>query len=95
MGRAAGTPNKRTQELRDLMESYCGGDPVPVVLLKIGLKCVEEGDTDLAIRAISDACKYGYPSLKAVEMSGQIAQIPAPIEPGPAPVEATHSVGPA
>jgi hypothetical protein len=75
------------------MESYCGGEPVPVVLLKIGLKCVDEGDTDLAIRAISDACRYGYPSLKAIEMSGQIAQIPAPIEPGPSPVDQALSLG--
>jgi hypothetical protein len=93
MGRVAGTPNKKTQELRDLMEAHCGGEPVPLLLLKLGLKYHDEGKADLAIRAISDACRYGYPSLKAIEMSGAVAQIPAPIEPGPSPVDQALSLG--
>lgn len=75
-GRPKGTPNKITRELRALMEEDTQGLPVPVLLLRLGLRYEAEDDRDHAIAAIIGAMKMAYPSLKAIELTGEIVTIP-------------------
>lgn len=55
-----------------MMESVCKGEAVPVVLLKLGLNYHNQGLHGEAVRAISEACRYGYAQLKAIEHTGKI-----------------------
>ena len=76
-GRAKGTPNKTTQALRDLIEQETDGVPVPVLLVRIGLRLVRKGEragdsvmVSTGVRALEVGSSHAYPKLKAVEHSG-------------------------
>ena len=58
-GRIAGTPNKATQQLRELVEAEAGG-PLPVLLARIGRQAIELGNMELACMAIAKAAAYCY-----------------------------------
>ena len=42
-GRTASTPNKATSSLREQVEAEAGG-PLPVLLTRIGMKAMKDGD---------------------------------------------------
>ena len=58
-GRIAGTPNKATHQLRELVEAEAGG-PLPVLLARIGRQAMELGNMELACMAIAKAATYCY-----------------------------------
>lgn len=58
-GREAGTPNKATMALRELVEDAAGG-PLPVLLAKAGRIAHDNGDIELAVVAWSKAAAYVY-----------------------------------
>ena len=47
-GRQEGTPNKATSTLHERVELEAG-DPLPVLLTRIGVKAMREGDHQLAV----------------------------------------------
>ena len=53
-GRQAGTPNKDTSTLQELVELEAG-EPLPVLLTRIGVKAMKAGDHQLAVNALSRA----------------------------------------
>ena len=65
-GRSKGTPNKATSSLHDLVEVEAGA-PLPVLLTRIGIKAMKEGDHHLAVNAFSKAMAYTYPRIAAVD----------------------------
>ena len=65
-GREAGTPNKATLALRELVEDAAGG-PLPVLLAKVGRTAAENGDVELAVVAWSKAASFVYGRPKASE----------------------------
>jgi hypothetical protein len=65
-GRDAGTPNKATMALRQLVEDAAGG-PLPVLLAKAGRTAAENGDVELAVLAWSKAASFIYGRPKASE----------------------------
>jgi hypothetical protein len=58
-GRIAGTPNKATQQLRELVEAEAGA-PIPVLLARIGRSAYENGHLELATTALAKAATYVY-----------------------------------
>ncbi len=58
-GRQAGTPNKATSSLHELVEAEAGA-PLPVLLTRIGIRAMENGDHQLAVNALSKAAAYVY-----------------------------------
>ena len=73
-GRKAGTPNKKTMALKELIEeNYEGFDPI-LELIAISQK--EIVPTDLKVSILKDVAQYIYPKRKALE-----ADIVATIEP--------------
>ena len=68
-GRTASTPNKATSSLHDLIEVEAGA-PLPVLLTRIGMKAMKEGDHQLAVNALSKAAAYVYPRITAVDPPG-------------------------
>lgn len=66
-GRTASTPNKATSSLREQVEAEAGG-PLPVLLTRIGMKAMKEGDHQLAVNALSKAVAYTYPRMQAVTL---------------------------
>ena len=58
-GRQEGTPNKATSTLHELVEAEAG-EPLPVLLTRIGVKAMREGDHQLAVNALSRAAVYVY-----------------------------------
>jgi hypothetical protein len=65
-GRQAGTPNKVNSTLHDLVEQEAGA-PLPVLLVRIGLKAMKEGDAQLAVNALSRAAVFVYARVAAVD----------------------------
>lgn len=63
-GRKASTPNKATSSLHEQVEAEAGV-PLPVLLTRIGIKAMKEGDHQLAVNALSKAAAYVYPRLQA------------------------------
>lgn len=63
-GRTASTPNKATSLLHEQVEAEAGA-PLPVLLTRIGVKAMKEGDQQLAVNALSKAAAYVYPRLQA------------------------------
>jgi hypothetical protein len=58
-GRQAGTPNKATSTLHELVETEAGA-PLPVLLTRIGIQAMKAGDHQLAVNALSRAAAYVY-----------------------------------
>jgi len=76
-GRPKGVPNTCTKELRAMMEEITpNNEPVPMVLLRMGMKYYTDQDHDRALTAIKGACDFAYPKLKAVELSGRVEAMP-------------------
>lgn len=65
-GRQAGTPNKATSTLHELVEAEAG-EPLPVILTRIGMQAMKAGYRDQAISALSKAAAYVYPRVAAVD----------------------------
>lgn len=63
-GRQEGTPNKATSSLLERVELEAG-EPLPVLLTRIGVKAMREGDHQLAVNALSKAATYVYPRIQA------------------------------
>ena len=66
-GRSKGTPNKANSTLQNLVEVEAGA-PLPVLLTRIGVKAMKEGDYHLAVIALSKAAAYTYPRMQAVTL---------------------------
>jgi len=66
-GRTKGTPNKRTQETRDLLDSM-GLNPIEK-LAKVAEMAMQKDDLQLAGNMYKELAKYYAPQLKAVEVS--------------------------
>ena len=65
-GRTVDTPNKATSSLHDLVEVEAGA-PLPVLLTRIGMKAMKEGDHQLAVNALSKAAAYVYPRIATAD----------------------------
>ena len=65
-GRQAGTPNKVNSALHDLVEQEAGA-PLPVLLVRIGLKAMKSGDAQLAVNAFSKAAVFVYARVAAMD----------------------------
>ena len=65
-GRTAGTPNKATATIAEQVEQVTGGEPLPVLLARIGVKAMKDQDYQLAIHALSKAAGYAYPRLQSI-----------------------------
>ena len=63
----AGTPNKSTSALRDLVEAEADA-PLPVLLTRIGIRAMKSGDDQLAVNALSRAAAYVYPRVSPSEL---------------------------
>ena len=66
-GRTKGTPNKANSTLQNLVEVEAGA-PLPVLLTRIGVKAMKDGDHQLAVNALSKAAAYTYPRMQAVTL---------------------------
>lgn len=75
-GRQAGTPNKATSTIVELVEAEAGA-PLPVLLTRIGMKAMKDGEHQTAVNAFSKAAAYVYP---------RITTVPPPSPPIPAPI---------
>lgn len=73
-GRQEGTPNKATSTLQERVELEAG-EPLPVLLTRIGVKAMRAGDHQLAVNALAKASTYVYPRVTPVDP-------PAPPHPG-------------
>lgn len=73
-GRQEGTPNKATSNLQERVELEAG-EPLPVMLTRIGVEAMRAGDHQLAVNALAKAAVYVYPRMAA-------ADPPAPPHPG-------------
>ena len=67
-GRTASTPNKATSSLHEQVEAEAGA-PLPVLLSRIGVKAMKDGDHQLAVNALSKAATYAYPRIASVDPS--------------------------
>ena len=65
-GRQAGSPNKATSTLHELVEAEAGA-PLPVILTRIGMQAMKAGYRDVAISALSKAAAYVYPRVAAID----------------------------
>lgn len=65
-GRQAGTPNKATSTLHELVETEAGA-PLPVLLTRIGIQAMKAGDHQLAVNALSKAAAYVYPRIATAD----------------------------
>jgi hypothetical protein len=87
-GRAKGTPNKKSVELRERCEALNGGKSLVETLIQWAQEEYDEGDRKEAAGIMGKALPYVYPQLKAVELSGSVAhELPLPIEQGEEPTE--------
>lgn len=66
-GRNLGTTNKATSTLNEQVEQAAGGEPLPVLLTRIGMIAMERKDFQTAINALSKAAAYVYPRLSAID----------------------------
>lgn len=65
-GRKEGTPNKATSTLHELVEAEAG-EPLPVLLTRIGMQAMKAGYREVAISAFSKAAAYVYPRVAATD----------------------------
>jgi hypothetical protein len=77
-GRQPGTPNKRTQELKDRIEAL-GCDPV-AAMVQIGEEAMHSGDHNLAFSVYKELMQYMYPKRKAIEVQATVEAEPMPIK---------------
>ncbi len=64
-GRKKGTPNKKTQNLAELIEeNYAGFDPI---LELIKLSKSDKAPIDLKVSILKDVTQYIYPRRKSIE----------------------------
>lgn len=68
-GRQKGTPNKKTQQLLDVLGAF---DPI-AELKKI---CADTEKEDLRAQICLNLLKYIYPQRKAIEMSAEEVKLP-------------------
>jgi hypothetical protein len=54
------------------MEEMNDGEPIPLLLLRVGKAFLAEGKAEIGITAIKASLPYSYPQLKNVEHSGEI-----------------------
>lgn len=86
-GRRPGSQNQKTLELREKMEALLGNISVPEKLVMIANNLERQGDMKAAADVFDKAARFVYPTLKAIEHSGEIhAEMPLAPEPGPAPL---------
>jgi hypothetical protein len=67
-GRTAGTPNRRTKEVAELLESL-GCDPIEG-MVRIAMDAANS--PELRGKMYSDLARYVYPQRKAIEHSGSV-----------------------
>jgi hypothetical protein len=67
-GRTKGTPNKVNSTIREQVEQEAGM-PLPVLLTRIGIRAMNEGDHTLAVNALSKAAAYTYSRLQSVAVN--------------------------
>lgn len=77
-GRQLGKPNKATSTLQEQVEQAAGGEPLPVLLTRIGIRAMEGQDYPTAINALSKAAAYAYPRITAVDPPHDPVNLPAP-----------------
>lgn len=65
-GRKASTPNKATSTLHEQVEQEAGA-PLPILLTRIGVKAMRDGDSQLAVNALSKAATYVYPRMGSMD----------------------------
>ena len=75
-GRVVGTPNRKTKEIAELLESL-GCDPI-AGMARIAME--EKNSPELRGRMYAELAQYVYPKRKAVEHSGDDAAIGPAIE---------------
>lgn len=69
-GRTKGTPNKRTQELCELMEDkFPGYNPV---VQMAGIALDKDVEINIRVQCAKEVAQYLYPKRKAVELKGEI-----------------------
>ena len=76
-GRKKGTPNKRTQDLKDRIEAL-GCDPL-IAMVQIGEEAKAKEDWPLAFSVYKELMQYCYPKRRAVEVQATIEAEPMPI----------------
>jgi hypothetical protein len=85
-GRRPGSMNAKTLELRERLENMLDGKSLPEVLVGYALDLRGAGEIKDAADVLDKAARYTYPTLKAIEHSGEIkTEMPVAPEPGPAP----------
>lgn len=77
-GRTKGTPNKVNSTIREQVEKEAGM-PLPVLLTRIGIRAMNEGDHTLAVNALSKAAAYTYSRLQSVTVNDTPEPIVAPL----------------
>jgi len=88
-GRAKGTLNQKTQELRDRVERLNGGKSLIETLVDWATEeYMLTGDREKASSIMAKAVPYVYSTIKAVELSGSLThEMPLCPEPGEEPVD--------
>ncbi len=76
-GRQPGSPNKATSTLRELVEAEAG-EPLPVLLTRIGIRAMKSGDAQLAVNALSRAAVYVYARVPPSEDSEPFSKLSIP-----------------
>lgn len=74
-GRQAGTPNKATSTLHELVEAEAGA-PLPVLLTRIGIRAMKAGDHQLAVNALSRAAAYVYARMATADPPTPPVELP-------------------
>lgn len=77
-GRQLGTTNKATSTLQAQVEQAAGGEPLPVLLTRIGMLAMKSKDFQTAINALSKAAAFTYPRITAVNPPHDPVHLPAP-----------------
>jgi len=59
-GKKKGTLSKATRKLLELVEQEAGGVPLPVLMVRIGIRAADQGDGMLALAAFARAAQFVY-----------------------------------
>ena len=68
-GRQVGSLNKATTSLREAVDTITG-EPIPVILARIGMIAYEAKDYTMAINALSKAAGYTYANVRPAQAAG-------------------------